>query len=573
MPISGGREGPDGVLCTGSTVRASIPEENRRMQLSGYGIGHGSASGPVRIMPGPLPEPGDEPRTADAATEFSAVVAALDAVALDLTTRGERAGGPAKDVLAATALMATDPSVIADLHARIDSGSTGERAVFDAFALVQATLTDLGGYVAERASDVADVAQRAIARLRGVPAPGVPDSGTPYVLIARDLAPADTATLDLDLVLALITAEGGPTGHTAILARSRGIPALIGVEGALDVAEGTVVLVDAASGTLLVDPGDDALAAARSSRAVPVAPLANGTLADGTRIPLLANLGSPEEVARAIGLGAEGVGLLRTEFLFLDATTPPTVAEQSDRYAAVLRHFPGRRVVVRVLDAGADKPLPFLHGGREDNPALGLRGLRALRANEGILRDQLTALAVAQAETGADLWVMAPMVADLEETSYFVGLAREFGLGTVGVMAEVPSLALQAEQVVRDVDFVSIGTNDLTQYTMAADRTLASVARYQDAWHPAVLRLVGMIGGAGAAHGTPVGVCGEAAADPALAVVLVGLGATSLSMAPEALAAVRAELATVTLAQARERAARALTATSAAGARAAAAAS
>ncbi len=237
------------------------------------------------------------------------------------------------------------------------------------------------------------------------------------------------------------------------------------------------------------------------------------------------------------------------------------------QYAELLAHFPGKKVVVRALDAGADKPLSFLNSAHEENPALGLRGLRALRASEQILRDQLTALAQADAETEAELWVMAPMVSDSEETEYFVSLGRELGLAIVGVMAEVPSLAVLADQVLQTADFVSIGTNDLTQYTLAADRMLGSVAHFQDPWHPAVLRLVKLIGDAGAATGKPVGICGEAAADPQLAVVLVGLGATTLSMTPAALADVRAELAKYTLDQARELAAKAITARTAADAR------
>jgi phosphotransferase system enzyme I (PtsI) len=223
-----------------------------------------------------------------------------------------------------------------------------------------------------------------------------------------------------------------------------------------------------------------------------------------------------------------------------------------------------------VLDAGADKPLAFLNDAHEENPALGLRGIRALRASEDILREQLTALAEADAATEADLWVMAPMVGTLEETEYFTGLARDYGIKTAGIMVEVPSIALLADRALATTDFASIGTNDLTQYTMAADRLLGSVASFQDPWHPAVLRLIREVGAAGAAHGKPVGICGEAAADPLLAVVLVGLGATSLSMAPTALADVRASLLEHTLDDARRIAEAALAASDAASARAAA---
>ena len=544
------------------------------MQLSGVGVGRSVAVGPVMRMPDPLSEPPTSPFVGDASAELDRVQEALTSVAGELRTRGERAGGSAQDVLEAAAMMAADPTLVDDVRTRIDAGSTGERAVFDAFGAYQTLLAEMGGYMAERATDLADVAQRIIARLRGVPAPGVPTSDTPFILIASDLAPADTATLDLDLVLALITRDGGPTSHTAILARSKSIPAIVGVTGILEVAEGSIVVADAASGIVTVDPDESAVADARQRIArtaeSEALPLADGALADGTRVALLANLGSPDEAAAAVALGAEGVGLFRTEFLFLGRRDAPTVDEQRLAYTRLLEHFPGKKVVVRALDAGADKPLRFLTDSHEENPALGLRGLRALRAHDGVLRDQLTALVLAQEATEAELWVMAPMVADADETEWFVALGRELGLRTVGVMAEVPSIAVVADQVVAVCDFISIGTNDLTQYTMAADRMLGSVASYQDPWHPAVLRLVKSMGDAGAAAGTPVGVCGEAAADPELAVVLIGLGVTSLSMTPAALAEVRASLLEVTMDEARARAARALDARTAPGAREAA---
>jgi phosphotransferase system enzyme I (PtsI) len=526
-------------------------------------------------MPDPLPEPKDEKHAGDAAAEFTSVETALAAVAADLTAKGEKAGGAAKEVLEAAAMMAQDPTLVDDVKARIEAGTTGERAVFDAFAAFQEILIGMGGYMAERATDLGDVAQRIIANLRGVPAPGVPSSDEPFILVAPDLAPADTALLDLSKVLGLITRDGGPTSHTAILARSKSIPAIVGVTGALELTDGTVIIADAASGAIAVDPSADAIAEAHARiaerAAAASAPITDGALSDGTRVPLLANLGSPKEAAAAVELGAEGVGLFRTEFLFLDSSSAPTVEDQTSQYTELLSHFAGKKVVVRALDAGADKPLSFLNDAHEENPALGLRGLRALRASEQILRDQLTALVNAQNATEADLWVMAPMVSDAEETEYFVSLGKELGLKTVGVMAEVPSLAVLADQVAEVSDFVSIGTNDLTQYTLAADRMLGSVASYQDPWHPSVLRLVKLLGDAGKAAGKPVGICGEAAADPQLAVVLVGLGATTLSMTPAALADVRAELAGVTMEDARRTATAALAARSASAARTAAA--
>ncbi|WP_336641929.1 phosphoenolpyruvate--protein phosphotransferase [Microbacterium sp. USHLN272] len=540
-------------------------------ELRGVGIGLGVAQGPVVRMTEALPAPDQTPSTVGAEAERARVREAVAVVAQELTARGEAAGGSAQEVLEAQAMIAEDPTLQDEVDERIDAGSTAEWAVHDAFAGFKATLEAVGGYLGERAADLDDIAQRVLARLRGVEAPGVPNPGHPFVLVARDLAPADTALLDLDQVLALITSDGGPTSHTAILAREKGIVAIVGATEAATLATGTTVIVDAAAGIVTADPAQDALdrAAQRAAEraSADAAPATPGALADGTAIPLLANLGKPADAADAVERGAEGVGLFRTEFLFLSATQAPTIAQQRESYRELLAAFPGKKVVVRMLDAGADKPLAFLNDAHEENPALGLRGLRSLRASEDILREQLTALAEADAATSADLWVMAPMVTTVEETAYFTGLAREYGLKTAGVMVEVPASALLADRVLAHADFASIGTNDLTQYTMAADRLLGSVASFQDPWHPAVLRLVREVGAAGSRLGKPVGICGEAAADPLLAVVLVGLGATSLSMAPAALADVRHALSERTLDEARNLAELALAADDAAGAR------
>ncbi len=539
--------------------------------LTGAGIGQGIALGRVLRMSDPLPEPADEPSARTPEEERERVTQAVAAVAADLRDRAAKVSGTAADVLEAQSMMAEDSTLADDVAGRIANGKTAERAVWEGFAVFRDMLVGLGGYMGERATDLDDVAQRVIAALDGKPAPGVPVSDEPYVLVAHDLAPADTALLDLSKVLGLVTREGGPTSHTAILAREKAIVAVVGVSGADALADGDEVIVDAANGSVTVSPSPEQRAAAEGRIAERAAALAGGlepgALADGTSVPLLANLGSADGTQKALDAGAEGVGLFRTEFLFLDARMAPTVEQQREQYAQLLRAFPGKKVVVRVLDAGADKPLEFLNDAHEDNPALGLRGLRALRANEDILREQLTALAEADAQTEADLWVMAPMVATVEETRYFVQLAGEFGLKTVGVMVEIPAAALLADRVLREAAFASIGTNDLTQYTLAADRLLGSVSGFQDPWHPAVLRLISDVGTAGRDLGKPVGICGEAAADPLLAVVLVGLGATTLSMSPAAIADVRLSLRRFTLDQARSLAETALAADGAAEAR------
>ncbi|GAA1766420.1 phosphoenolpyruvate--protein phosphotransferase [Agromyces humatus] len=544
------------------------------MKITGTGIGQGVAVGSVVRMAERLPEPVDRPSHLDPKLEGERAKASMSVVAAELMSRGAKAGGAAQDVLEAQAMIAEDPSLVDEVANRLENGKTAERAVFEAFASYRDLLAGMGGYMAERAADLDDISQRVIAHLLKLPAPGVPDPGHPFVLVARDLAPADTATLDLDQVLGLVTVDGGPTSHTAILAREKSIVAIVGAADASGLADGDTVIVDAANDLVVSDPSADEVAAAKARiaerAALEAAPVTPGALADGTPVPLLANLGSADGAAEALRLGAEGVGLFRTEFLFLDADTAPSITDQQAQYTRMLSAFAGKKVVVRVLDAGADKPLSFLNDAAEENPALGLRGIRALRHSEVILREQLTALAAADAATDAELWVMAPMIATVDETRYFTALAKELGIRVAGVMVETPSAALVADHVLAACDFASIGTNDLTQYTMAADRLLGTVAKLQDPWHPAVLRLIADVGRAGAELGKPVGICGEAAADPLLAVVLVGLGATSLSMSPSALADVRASLARYSPDDAKALAGAALAAEGAAEARAAA---
>lgn len=540
------------------------------MVIKGVGIGRGVAVGPVIRMAAALPEPSDAPRadSVSAESEIERVTKSLALVNADLNRRAEEAANgdegakQAAPILQAIAMFASDPALAQSINTLIEQGKTAERAVLEGFGAVEEMFKAIGGYQGERAADLHDVGQRVIADLMGVPAPGVPVSDTPFVLVAEDLSPADTAGLDLDKTLAIVTSQGGPTSHTAILARARGIVAVVSAAGADDLKNGETVIVNAAESTITTEPSDEQVAAAEAAKAKAAKAKElrgkPGATKDGYHIPLLANVGKPSDGKTALEYGAEGVGLFRSEFLFIGNAEPPSVEEQTKAYAELLAHFPGKKVVIRMLDAGADKPLPFLTPEDEPNPALGLRGLRTLRTHMNVLEGQLKALAAADAQTDADLWVMAPMVADAHEAAYFVKLGKSFGLKKVGVMAEVPSIALMADQVAKVADFVSIGTNDLTQYTLAADRTLGSVANYQTAWHPAVLRAIKLIADAGNANGMPVGVCGEAAADPDLAVVLTGIGVNSLSMTPVALDDVRAELAGVTLEEAQEKAAKAL---------------
>jgi len=537
-------------------------------QLTGVGIGRGAAVGPVARMAPPLPEPTAEPSRRQAGEELAVATTALAGVAADLRARAARAGREARDVLEAQAMMAEDPALADAIQGGIASGRTAARAVYEAFSGYREALAAAGEYLAARVADLDDVRQRAVAACLGVPVPGVPDPGHPYVLVAHDLAPADTATLDLDRVRAIVTAEGGPTSHTAVLARTMGIPAVVACAGADRLDDGTTVLVDAARGVVVIEPTEVERAQVAAAKATAAAAVVGpGRTADGHAVALLANIGRPEEATAAVAAGAEGVGLFRTEFGFLDAHNAPDEASQVASYRKVFESFPGQRVVVRVLDAGADKPLAFLNQAAEPNPALGVRGLRSLRATPAVLHTQLAAIAAAAAQTAAQVWVMAPMVAEPEEAEWFVARAAEHGLDRAGVMVEVPSAALLANETLAACAFASIGTNDLAQYTLAADRQVGGLSALQDPWHPALLRLIRLVGTAGARTGKPVGVCGEAAADPLLACVLVGLGVSSLSMAAPALADVRAALAEHSLAECQRLAELAVATSSAAAAR------
>ncbi|KSU70765.1 phosphoenolpyruvate--protein phosphotransferase [Pseudarthrobacter enclensis] len=542
----------------------------------GVGVSPGRVIGTVRQMPKPISEPpaGDQLAAGTTAEEATAALkAAAQAVHDELKARAAHASGDGKAVLEATALMAKDTMLIKGAAKLVARGTSAERAIWESGSSVSEMLHNLGGYMAERATDVLDVRARIVAELRGVAAPGIPSSETPFVLVADDLAPADTATLDPNKVLALVTSGGGPQSHTAIIARSLGLPAVVAAVGVDHIADGTEVYVDGAAGSVTSEP-DGSLRAAAEAWAATASLLAEftgtGATADGHQVPLLANVGGGKDAVAAAKLGAQGVGLFRTEFCFLERDTEPSVEEQAAAYKSVFDAFPGKKVVLRTLDAGADKPLPFLTDSTEPNPALGVRGYRTDFTTPGVLDRQLEAIALAANQSEADVWVMAPMISTAEEAARFASMCADAGLKTPGVMVEVPSAALTAEAILREVGFASLGTNDLTQYAMAADRQLGPLANLNTPWQPAVLRLVGLTVEGSRAEGNnkPVGVCGEAAADPALAVVLAGLGVSTLSMTARSLAAVAAVLKTVTLQEAQELAKLALAAPSATEARA-----
>ncbi|WP_022869096.1 phosphoenolpyruvate--protein phosphotransferase [Schaalia vaccimaxillae] len=539
--------------------------------LHGIGVSAGTAAAPAAIVTAAPGVDIHEAGSVDAEADGARIREALASVQADLKERQERAPEESKPILKAAAQLAGDRGLAKAIDKKLKKGLGLTQSVHDAVEEYAKMLEALGGYMAERVTDLYDIRDRAIAAIRGLPAPGVPDFEGEVIIVARDLAPAETATLSPDSVKGIITEVGGPTSHTAILAAQLGIPAIVKAEGILSVESGQLVALDGGVGEVIISPISEEveLLAERSRRRAQAlaGSTGEGATYDGYKVKLLANIGTADDAARAATHDLEGAGLFRTEFLFLERNDAPTLEEQTDTYTKVLEAFGQRRVVVRTLDAGADKPLSFADLGPEENPALGRRGLRLCQIREDLIDTQLEALAAAYRKTSADLWVMAPMVSTLEEAKWFADKARGVGLPKVGIMIEVPAAAIRAGQLLDVVDFASIGTNDLTQYTMAADRLDGELAPLLNTWQPAVLQMIKFACEGGRSTGKSIGVCGEAGGDPLLALVLTGLGVGSLSMAPAKVNAVRAALRMHDLATCQQMAAFAVDAPSAEDAR------
>src|SRR5439155_1740794 len=496
-----------------------------------------------------------------------------------------RAGGreDESEIFGAQALMAQDPELLDVARQAIDQGASAEEAVRDAGEQAASILAALDDEIlAARAADVRDVAARIARILRGEQPPRLEERS---IAVAFDLPPSITAELDPALLAGVALEAGSRTAHAAILSRALGIPAVVGARGLLEAAQGgREIVVDGTTGELFIDPDAEALAeverrsAAANAQAGADAELRGRPLqtADGHRLMLGANIGQPDDAKRAIDGGAEGVGLFRTEFMFMGRATAPDEATQTAAYTRVLEAFGARPVVIRLIDLGGDKDLPYLRLPREENPFLGVRALRLADAgHEALVLTQLRAILGAGERTGRQPWIMAPMVADLSDVYRLHELVALAAFGRtlavqpkVGIMVEIPSLALIAELVAPEVAFFSIGTNDLTQYLLAADRTNPGLADRQDPLHPAVLRAIRGVVEGGHAAGIPVAVCGEMAGDPAGAMALAGLGIDELSMDAGAFGAVKRALAGASLIELQEAARHALHAESAKDARA-----
>jgi multiphosphoryl transfer protein len=425
--------------------------------------------------------------------------------------------------------------------------------------------------LAERAADLHDIGQRVLRLLAGAEhsAPRLPDE--PVILVAEDLTPSDTAQLDPKRILGLCTASGGPTAHTAIIARSLDIPCVVGAgAAALELKSGTVSILDGSAGKLYIEPSAADIESAErfqvdlenrrneeyATRYEPA------VLVDGHRVEVVGNIGKAAEAAAAVEAGAEGIGLMRTEFLFLDRETPPSEDEQFEAYTEMTRALNGLPLILRTLDIGGDKIASYISLPKEENPFLGVRGIRLCLRQPGIFLPQLRA--IYRASTTGPIKIMFPMISILEDLVAAKELAEQVREELdvppveIGIMVEVPSTVLMAAEFAKEVDFFSVGTNDLTQYALAMDRMHAALAKNVDGLHPAVLRMIDMTVRAAKGAGKWVGVCGGVAGDPIGAAILTGLGVAELSMSLPSIAAVKATLRKLRLADAQNLARRAL---------------
>ena len=529
--------------------------------LAGLPGAPGTALGAARHFRAAEPEIPTEPAT-DPRAEWDALERAIVRVRAEIEATREsvaaRAGEYNAAIFDAHLLFLEDEALLEPARRAVFEQRQNAAQAWDAAAeSVAAGYRRLDDdYLSARADDLTGVARQVVAQLVGGTR-GSAAIAEPGIVLAPDLTPADTAALDRELVRGIATAYGSATSHSAILARSLGIPAVVGVgERLLDVPEGTSLVLDGDAGAVYVDPPEELVRRyerqrAEREQAARRALAAAGKPAhtrDGRRIDVVANVGSPADVDVAVANGAEGVGLLRTEFLFLQRDTLPSEEEQLAAYEEMAERLGGRPLILRTLDVGADKPLPYLPRRPEANPFLGVRGLRLGLEQPELLETQLRAALRAAARY--PLSVMFPMVATLAEYRGAVSAlarAREqleqagqaAGQPGVGIMVEVPSAALVAEAFAPEVDFFSIGTNDLTQYTLAAERGNEQVAGLADALHPSVLRLVYAVSEAAQPHGKWVGVCGELASEPLAVPLLVGLGVTELSVNPPAVPGIK----------------------------------
>jgi phosphocarrier protein FPr len=538
--------------------------------LRGVAASPGVAFGPVALYRPVLPEVNqwvvDDPQAEWARLQATITTAGQEIQDLQ-SAAVTQIGASEAEILAAHRLILQDPELLTTLEQRLQQEKINAEAAWqqemEKLASRYAALDD--AYMQARAADIQDVAQRVLTHLLDLELPNL-DFDRPVILVAGELTPSDTVRLDTDKILGLCTERGGATAHSAILARALGIPAVVGAgPGVWELTTGLEIGLDGTQGLVWTQPDANKRADLQarqsawrqSQQDLRAAGQQPAVTQDGRRIEVAANIGRPEDAAQAIEYGAEGVGLFRTEFLFLDRDTAPDEAEQLAAYRQVAERFGDRPVIIRTLDVGGDKPLPYLDLPVEDNPFLGVRGIRFCLARPELFKTQLRA--ILRAGVGYNIKLMLPMistVAEVRESKALVETVKaELAAAgepfvadmDLGIMIEVPAAVVIADQLAPEVAFFSIGTNDLTQYVMAADRGNAGVANLIDALQPAVLRMVKQTVEAGHAAGIWVGMCGELAGNPEATAILVGLGLDELSMSAPAIPAVKATIRNLTL--------------------------
>ncbi len=470
-------------------------------------------------------------------------------------------------IFEAHGLFLEDPELLKSVRSAIENKRNNcefaWNAAIESYARQLESLED--EYFRARAADLRDVGNRVLRLLLGIEEVDLSGLNEPSIVVAKDLTPSDTVRMDKSMVKGFCTAEGGPTSHTAIIAKALGLPAVVGVGvDLLSIENNSVLLIDGERGLVISDPDEETqqemqlrFEELEAQAAIDLSGAKDPAVTkDGFQVEVVANIGRPEETAPSLEFGAEGIGLLRTEFLYLDKETAPDEEEQTRAYREILSVMGDRPVVVRTLDVGGDKPLPYLDLGEESNPFLGWRAIRMCLVEEDFFKIQLRALL--RAGFGHDLRIMFPMIATLAELEKAKSLLQEAQKEVlragekvaselqVGIMVEVPSVAIMADKFAAHVDFFSIGTNDLTQYTMAAERTNEKVAYLGDALHPAIIRQIKMVIDAAHAEGIWVGLCGELAGDPQAIPILLGLGLDEFSMAPALIPRAKSMIRTLT---------------------------
>ena len=536
----------------------SLQNQSMTTELKGLGVGLTAAVGTVLVVepPKPLPAWGKSSIGADA--EMARLQVSIASVIQDLDNLAQGADHTTAEIFEAMKMWLEDEGLLEISQEHLDAGSDAAGAIGEAFNAFAAMFEGDAAFE-ERIADLQDLSRRVQAHLAGVSVGlDLPQTGQ-LILVGEDFSPADTAQFT-PAVIGVVTRAGGPTSHTAIICRARSIAAVVSVADAGQLTNGLSVLVDPVGDRIVVG----------GSLSDATKPLEFADTDGETLIPVRSNIGTASDAKTAAATKANGVGLFRTELLYLSASSQPSVEQQAASYAEVLAAAPAGPIVVRTIDAGSDKPVPFLNMPHEENPSLGVRGFRLIVEHRQFIVDQLVSLEAARQSTGREVWVMAPMIATVAEAAEFAGLARGIGDFKVGIMIETPAISMQVDRLQGVVDFVSIGINNLSQYLFAADRMNPALGALLNPWQPGLIRMLAKIGTDGAAAGVSVGVCGESASDPAFAVVLAGLGITSVSASPSQVNVVSNALASVTLEQAQAVAAAALSGTDAASAKVAA---